>query len=108
MEYNNSKTPPISTKKSDRTPPVKKDGQCKGRRALTGNGEMLDLQSAADLIGLSSGTTYARAMRGQIPHRRFSGRIIFLRSELHKWMESLPGIPLEKVLEIERARKGGP
>jgi predicted DNA-binding transcriptional regulator AlpA len=104
MLQHKGKSPPISTKKSNRTPPRKKPGQCKGKRAFNNTGAILELDGLSNWLGPSQGTLYGRAMRGEMPYRKLGGRIIFLWSEIEEWLKSLPGRSLEEVLKIQKAR----
>lgn len=60
------------------------------------NGTVLDVASAAGLLGVSQKCLRARVARGLVPYRRFSGRIVFVRSELEQYVSSLPGVTLEE------------
>ena len=69
-------------------PPRKKEGKKTGLRRI--NGQLLDIGGIASFVGLSEKATRARIARGQIPARKFGGRIVALRGELDDWMRSLP------------------
>lgn len=85
-------------------PPAKKAGVRTGRRRF--DGEVLDVTGASDLIGAEDKTIRARVARGLIPHRRWGGRIIFLRSELLAFLASLEGVTADEAL-ANIARRGG-
>lgn len=42
--------------------------------------------------------------RGQLPHRRWNGRVIVLASELSEYLKNLPGVTLREALEKAEAR----
>ncbi len=86
-------------------PPVKKPGQATGRRAV--NGAILDIASAGAFLGVSGKMLRARVARRTVPFRRLGGRIVFLKSELEKFLESLDGVNLYQALGNLRERAGG-
>ncbi len=70
------------------------------------NGLALDVRSCANLLG-----TTERAVRGMvskriIPHRRISSRLVFLRSEVEKWLENLSGCSLDEAEQNLALRRG--
>jgi hypothetical protein len=74
-------------------PPKKQHGQCTGRRRLAG--EILDCRTAAEIFGGTERLWYSRAARGIVPHRKWGGRLIFLRSEVEAFfVGTLPGVTL--------------
>ena len=79
-----------------RITPRKKSGQGRGRRGM--NGYSLDVTSAREFLGWTEKTLRARVARRQVPFRKFGGRIIFLREELEKFMQGLPGCGVEEAL----------
>lgn len=69
-------------------------------------GELLDVATASQLLGCSEKTLRARVSRRLVPFRKFSGRVVFRRTELEKFIADLPGCSLEEAernLEV-RAR----
>ena len=42
--------------------------------------------------------------RGQLPHRRWNGRVIVLEEELTEYLKSLPGVTVSEALEKAEAR----
>lgn len=58
------------------------------------NGQLLDVAAASELLGCSERALRARIARRLIPYRRFSGRIVFVRSELEAFLMNLPGVTL--------------
>ncbi|MCI0369827.1 MAG: helix-turn-helix domain-containing protein [candidate division NC10 bacterium] len=80
-------------------PPPKRAGR--PRRARRINGEILSVDSAAELLGVTPKVVRARIARGQLPYRRWgtgAGRIILLKSEILKYLERLPGLTAEQAL----------
>lgn len=88
----------------NRTPPPKRAGQGVGPRRLTG--QVLDVAGAAQFIGCSEKAVRARAARGLLPHRRWSGRLIFIRPQLAAFLEQLPGVTPEQALRNLATRSG--
>ncbi len=87
-------------------PPKRQPGWGKGARRM--DGEVLDVSTAArDFFGGSEDLVRSRAAAGLLPHRRWGGRIVFLRSELIAFFANgLPGITLEQA-RANVARRGG-
>ena len=84
-----------------RRPPLKKPGQGRGPRAL--NGELMDVAAVATFLGCNQKVIRARIGRGLLPHRKWGGRVVILRSELIQFMQALDGTPLDQALANERA-----
>ncbi len=78
-------------------PPAKRNGQALGRRRI--DGEVLDVAGVARLLGTSEKTIRSRVARQQLPHRRWGGRVVFLRGELLAFLAKLDGCSIEKALE---------
>ncbi len=53
------------------------------------NGELLDIATASQLLGCSEKTLRARIARRLVPFRKFSGRIVFRRTELERFLANL-------------------
>jgi hypothetical protein len=71
-------------------------------------GETLDIRATAAYCGTTEKTIRARISRGLLPHRRFGGRIICLRSELELFFTNgLPGVTLEQARANQAARSEG-
>jgi excisionase family DNA binding protein len=51
---------------------------------------LLDVAAAATLLGLTDSAVRQAVYKGQIPARRFGGRVVFLRSELEHFIANLP------------------
>ena len=78
-------------------PPKKLTGQGTGPRQF--NGELLDVRTAAALLGTSEKLVRSRVERRLIPFRRLGGRIVFLRDELTAYQQRLPGCGLDEALK---------
>lgn len=62
--------------------------------------EILSFDQALQFLpGFSRWGLYNMIRRRQIPHRRRGRRIVFLKSELIRWIENLPGVTVEEVLK---------
>jgi excisionase family DNA binding protein len=78
-------------------PPKKQPGQGKGPRTL--NGAVLDVRSAAGLLGTTEKTVRRLVDRRALPFRRLNSRIIFLRAELETFLAALPGCSAKEARE---------
>jgi len=87
-----------------KAPPKKKQDQAKGPRKI--GGEILGVRELAESLGVPQHMIRARVARRQIPYKRWGGRIIFLRSEMTRYLEELEGVSVEEALSNERARRG--
>ena len=85
--------------------PPKRPGQGKGPRTL--NGEVMDVAAVATFLGCNQKVVRARIDRGLLPHRKWGGRIIVLRSELIQFMQRLEGTSVDEALRNQRARGNG-
>ena len=63
------------------------------------DGALLDVTAAAVLLGMSERAIRARISRRTLPYRKFSGRIVFVRSELEMFVQDLPGVSLIEAKE---------
>lgn len=68
--------------------------------------KLLTVESAAEFLGVSERWIRLRIARGLLPHRRFAGRIVFLRDELTSFVEGLPGITLTQAKQNLDIRNG--
>jgi hypothetical protein len=84
-------------------PPRRKPGTGTGPRRLAG--ELLDVRTAAELLGATELTIRGQISRGLVPYRRLGGRIIVLRGELEKFLASLPGVTAAEAAENAAARR---
>ncbi len=85
-------------------PPVKQPGQSASPRRF--NGEMLDVCSAATLLGCTEKTLRARVRRRTVPFREFGGRVVFLRNDIEAFIADLPGCTLAEARGNLAARSG--
>lgn len=85
-------------------PPKRKKGQAQGPRTI--DGEILDVSGLASFLGTSEKMIRARVDRGLLPFHRWSGRLIFVRSEVMDYMRGLPGCSVEEATENEAMRRG--
>lgn len=74
------------------------------RRRLAG--ELLDVAAAAGLLGTTDKMIRARVARGLMPHRRWGGRIVFVRKDLIAFLAGLEGVTADEAL-ANIARSGG-
>ncbi len=63
------------------------------------SGEILGVREAAELVGVTESMLRARVARRLVQFRKWSGRIIFIRSELMEFINSLPGCSLKEAFE---------
>lgn len=71
-------------------------------RKRTFDGQLLDVRAAAKLLGTSEKTIRARVSRRLLPFRKFSGRVVFRRSELEQFLQDMPGcLPEEAKRNLE-------
>jgi excisionase family DNA binding protein len=64
-------------------------------------GEYLNVDEAAGLIGRTPHALYRLVARRQIPYRKHGRRLLFKRSELLAFLETLPGVRMEEVTRVE-------
>lgn len=50
--------------------------------------DLICIDEAADLVGLSKQTLYTRTSQGTIPHHKRGKRLYFSRIELDKWIKN--------------------
>jgi hypothetical protein len=62
---------------------------------MDGIKEYLNTYECAELMGRSPGAIRNLVMRRSIPFRKVSGRLMFLRSELERWIQYSPGLSFE-------------
>lgn len=63
---------------------------------------IFDTKICADFLGRSPGAIRNLVLRKKIPFRKCGGRLIFLRSEIEKWVENSPGVKLEEIINDEK------
>ena len=86
-----------------RKPPKKKKGQARGARTL--DGAVMDVVHCGKYLGGSRGFVRARAERGLLPHRKWGGRLVFLRHEIDEFLDALDGVSVVEALENVEQRK---
>jgi excisionase family DNA binding protein len=64
-------------------------------------GEYLALPEAATLLKRTIPAIYRMVGRRQIPYRKCGRRLLFKRSELEQYLDSLPGVKIEEVRREE-------
>lgn len=68
-------------------------------------GQILDVPSLSKMLGISEKTLYSRVARGQIPYRRWGGRIIFIPREIEEFFSKLlTGVSIDQALKNEKSR----
>ena len=68
-------------------------------REKTINGALLDVPHGAAFLGVTPRALRARVARHQVPFRKMGGRVVFVRSELEKFIETLEGCTVAEALE---------
>ena len=66
----------------------------------------LYIPEAAQDLGITEKALRAKVDRRMVPFRRWGSRIVFLRGELEKYLDELPGCRIEEALENDRVRRG--
>jgi hypothetical protein len=84
-------------------PPKKQKGQGCGLRRI--DGAALDVRGASAFYGGTEKQTRGLVDRRLIPFRRLGGRIVFLRSELEGWLQTLEGCTLDEARANHEARQ---
>jgi len=59
--------------------------------------EYLTTKECGRLIGRSAGAIRNLVLRRQIPFRKPAGRLLFIRSEIERWIENAPGVKPEDI-----------
>ena len=59
--------------------------------------EYLSTSECAQLIKRSTGAIRNLAMRRRIPFRKPGGRLVFIRSEIQRWIEDAPGVKPDEI-----------
>ena len=68
------------------------------RARKTINGTLLDVAHGAVLLGLTERALRARIARHQVPFRKLGGRVVLVRDELEKFIDTLEGCSLREAL----------
>jgi excisionase family DNA binding protein len=58
---------------------------------------VLSVKQMALLLGCSEMAVYNRALKRQLPHRKMGKRVIFLKAEVERFLDELPGMRLEEM-----------
>ena len=87
-----------------RPPPRKQKGIATGRRTFTG--AVRDVAGMAAHLGASEKTVRAQVARKLLPHRRLSGRVIFVVAEVDEFLRQLPGVSPVQALANLAQRNG--
>ncbi|MGH7388850.1 MAG: helix-turn-helix domain-containing protein [Candidatus Rokuibacteriota bacterium] len=90
---------------TERRPPRKRAGLPTGPRRL--DGEVLDVAGVAQLLGATEKTVRARVARQLLPHRRWGGRVVFMRAELMTFLSKLEGVSVNQALANVAGRGTG-
>jgi hypothetical protein len=80
-----------------------KISQLFGKRTI--DGELLDVRGAAAPLGVTEKTLRARVSRHQVPFRVWGARVVFVRAELEKFLDELPGNTLDES-GLEKVNEG--
>ena len=59
------------------------------------SGATLNVRQAAEYLGWSEKSVRSHVARQTLPYRKMGYRILFIRSELEKFVENLPGTTME-------------
>ena len=57
----------------------------------------LTTAEVAELIGRSEAAIRNLVMRRQVPYRKVAGRLLFVRSEVERWVNDAPGMSLNEI-----------
>ena len=68
--------------------------------------QVLDISSAAELLGMTPKGIRKRVERRMIPFKKWGSRICFVRAELESFIASLPGCTVEEAQNNEEAKRG--
>ena len=79
------------------------------RKKLINGTLLLDVASAAHLLGCSERSLRARVRRQLVPYRKLDSRVVFRRDELQQFIEDLPGVTLDEARAnaFTRSKGGG-
>jgi hypothetical protein len=66
------------------------------------DGELMDVDTTARFLGATPKAVRARYARRQLPGRKWSGRVVFMRSELLEFIHGLEGVPVAEALANAR------
>jgi hypothetical protein len=60
------------------------------------NDDILDVAACATYLHRSAGAVRMLVLRRAIPFRKPGGRLVFIRSEIEKWVLNAPGLTFEE------------
>ena len=63
--------------------------------------KLMSVEQAAAMLGRSPHAIYRLVDRQRIPYRKDGRRVLFVESELRAFIDALPGMTLEQVVERE-------
>lgn len=66
----------------------------------------MDVKTTAEFLGTSEKAIRGMVTRHLIPFRRLGGRIVFLRTDLERWLQGLEGCTIEEARNNVRIRQG--
>lgn len=64
--------------------------------------EFLTIDELSGYIGRSKGAIRNLVLRRAIPYRKPAGRLIFIKEEIDRWVQTAPGMTLEDVESLTR------
>jgi len=69
------------------------------------SGVTLDVRQVAIFLGWSEKRVRGHIARQTLPHRKQGGRILFLRSEIERFLDNLPGLTVEEAMKNVEKRQ---
>jgi hypothetical protein len=57
-----------------------------------------DVKKTANYLGRSPGAVRNLVLRRQIPFRKVGGRLVFLESEMQRWIKESPGLTILDII----------
>ena len=59
--------------------------------------QYMDTNECGEFLGRSPGAIRNLVLRRSIPFRKPGGRLLFIRSEIERWVEAAPGVKLQDI-----------
>ncbi len=59
--------------------------------------EILTVEELGEYLKRTPSAVRNMVMRKKVPHRKLSGRIIFFKDEIEKWLSQAPGVTLADI-----------
>ncbi len=78
-------------------PPAKQNGQAQEPRRF--NGILMDVRGLASYLGTSEHCVRSRVRRREIPFKKMGGRLLFLKHEIDRYLEQLPGCDRDEAVQ---------